>query len=761
MLERVITISNVGRFRNSAAAPNPQFARHTVLFGPNGYGKTTLCAVLRSLERGEPHHIAARRTLGQDQPPSVNLLWDGQPVRFAGGAWSRVEERLSIFDGTYVAENVHSGDVVDITNRRNLYRVIVGRNGVALARREQELAEEGRAIQQRLTAAERALEPLLAGIAAKAFAALPEDPHLDGKLSEARAALNAHQQAAAILARASLVEVRLPELPASLRQALLATLPGVDVEVEQQVAAHIERHRMGDAGEAWLARGAEFAHEDDCPFCGREDLQGVPLIRAYRVLFSDGYAAIREEVENVRAATEQQFGPDAFGELRATAIGNSAAREFWAQHCDLVDPLPALQGLQDRYRDILRRLHQLLGAKAARPLQVADVDDDLEHLSRDVDEVRRSLDSYNQAVRAANDRIDQVRARVAAADERAIRESIANLERVARRHGEQGRQLCEEWRALAEAKAQNTTDKAQIRRQLEEHCRRVVQPYETSINRYLRLFNAGFSIVGVDHAYPGGVATCTYQLRIEEVLVPLGDARAPQDQPSFKTTLSAGDRTTLALAFFLAELEREEDLPQRVVVFDDPFNSQDAYRRRNTIHEIMAVARTGAQIVVLSHDASFLKEIWKKSPHNERASLQLVYHPTTGTKLVAFDMENACQGRAQQELDDLLAFRSANVGEPRDIIKKLRVVLETHFREMYPAAFEPGDNFGVILRKIREGGAEHPAAPWYDELDRINDYTQDYHHGEDPRGAAEPPLDRTELRGFVDQTLRLANAVVG
>lgn len=44
--------------------------------------------------------------------------------------------------------------------------------------------------------------------------------------------------------------------------------------------------------------------------------------------------------------------------------------------------------------------------------------------------------------------------------------------------------------------------------------------------------------------------------------------------PSFKNTLSAGDRTSLALACFLADLERETAWAQKIVVFDDPCHSQ-------------------------------------------------------------------------------------------------------------------------------------------------------------------------------------------
>jgi len=35
---------------------------------------------------------------------------------------------------------------------------------------------------------------------------------------------------------------------------------------------------------------------------------------------------------------------------------------------------------------------------------------------------------------------------------------------------------------------------------------------------------------------------------------------------------------------------RDPAIASKVVVFDDPFNSQDAFRRRQTVHEITKVA---------------------------------------------------------------------------------------------------------------------------------------------------------------------------
>ncbi|RWK54847.1 MAG: hypothetical protein EOR45_37675, partial [Mesorhizobium sp.] len=76
MLKKFIAIKNVGRFRNSAGTPNPQLKRQTFIAGANGFGKTTICAILRSLSSGEPAHVVGRKTLGSTDPLSVELLLD-------------------------------------------------------------------------------------------------------------------------------------------------------------------------------------------------------------------------------------------------------------------------------------------------------------------------------------------------------------------------------------------------------------------------------------------------------------------------------------------------------------------------------------------------------------------------------------------------------------------------------------------------------------------------------------------------------------
>ena len=123
------------------------------------------------------------------------------------------------------------------------------------------------------------------------------------------------------------------------------------------------------------------------------------------------------------------------------------------------------------------------------------------------------------------------------------------------------------------------------------------------------------------HQQLGGVASSTYQISINNTPVVLGDGTTPLDRPSFRNTLSAGDKSTLALAFFLAQLMRDPGRASKVVVFDDPFNSQDNFRRECTVARIKRCGDLTAQVILLSHDGPFLKRVWDRIGAAERKAL--------------------------------------------------------------------------------------------------------------------------------------------
>ncbi|HNS44951.1 MAG TPA: hypothetical protein PKH37_06975 [Alphaproteobacteria bacterium] len=130
-----------------------------------------------------------------------------------------------------------------------------------------------------------------------------------------------------------------------------------------------------------------------------------------------------------------------------------------------------------------------------------------------------------------------------------------------------------------------------------------------------------------------------------------------------------------------------------------------------------------------------------------------------GVKILPHDLEKACQGRTASDTDDLQAFLTSGAGKHIDLVRKMRAVLETYMRATYPALFGDADWLGEIVGKIRAGGITHEAVGLYNELDAINDYTKQYHHGENVADATPDVIDATELTGFTKRTLRIVRAI--
>jgi wobble nucleotide-excising tRNase len=246
---------------------------------------------------------------------------------------------------------------------------------------------------------------------------------------------------------------------------------------------------------------------------------------------------------------------------------------------------------------------------------------------------------------------------------------------------------------------------------------------------------------------------------INQNAVDLGDLTTPVDRPSFKNTLSAGDRSTLALAFFLANLEQDTDRTRKTVVFDDPFTSMDSFRRNHTVHQIQKCGEACAQVIVLSHEPTFLHLIWSRIAPADRKTLWLARVGEENTTIVEWDIERAVQDRFRLDIDTLLRFFSEGEGDPRNVIQKIRPVLEAYCRALCPTQFGDQDMMGTIIERIRDTGAAHQLFGMVEDLDELNMYCRRYHHGEGPNPAAEQ-IDDAELQGYVRRTLKVVSYLV-
>ncbi len=330
MLRKFVTIKNVGRFSDFGARGDVELKRYNLIFAENGRGKTTLCALLRSLQSGDGAHVLGRSTLGAPDPPEVEIRTNAGTMCFRNGSWSATVPEIAVFDSTFISENVYAGDIVSIGQKRNLYGVIVGKAGVDLAQQIAELDGKSRAKAAEI--AEKAAEVRSFApreMPVDVFIAVDEDAGIAEKIAAKEKELASVKQAAQIKSRGGLHPLSLPNFGRAALEALLGkTVEGIAVDAERLLNEQVANHAMHGRGQAWLSEGLQYIRGNSCPFSNQQLDAAAALIAAYRAFFSAEYNGLRDEIAAMRRKIETDLGDRAVAEIEKTAEHNATAAEF-------------------------------------------------------------------------------------------------------------------------------------------------------------------------------------------------------------------------------------------------------------------------------------------------------------------------------------------------------------------------------------------------------------------------------------------------
>ena len=586
------------------------------------------------------------------------------------------------------------------------------------------------------------------------FAGLPEDPAIEKNIAETTRKAKALAHSDQIQRRAGLGNLTLPKFPSELSDILARTLAGIASDVERQITDHIAAHSMAERGEAWLSEGLQFVRDDDCPFCNQK-LTGIDLIEAYRAFFGETYHGFRDDIARFSQHVQAEFGDRAIAAIDRIIHQNIAACEFWDQYCAITPPvLPQHVDVSATVTAMRQTCVQLLARKQAAPLQTIESSEALAAACNALDELASAIAAYNTAVDAANTMIEAKKQESNTTDLPAQPAMLARLRAQKVRHAPSVKRAYQVFQKLKEAKEALDRQKANTRAQLDTHTATVIENYGRSVSRILDRFHADFQISTPTHNYRGGTASSSYRIVINDVSVNLGTPETSRDRPSFKNTLSAGDRSTLALSLFFAGLEHDPERARKVVVLDDPFNSQDAFRQSHTVQQIKRLSESCGQVIVLSHNQHFLKLLWDRLPPAHRKTLQLGRVGEQNTTISEWDIEDAVKSRYRADVEKLQRYYSDSEGNPRDVVQKIRPVLEGYCRNLYPSEFTDSNMLGQIIAKISAAGDTHALYEVLEDLDDLNASTRRYHHAENPNAVTEP-LDDSELRASVKRTLNL------
>jgi wobble nucleotide-excising tRNase len=535
-----------------------------------------------------------------------------------------------------------------------------------------------------------------------------------------------------------------------------STLADVQAETAARVREHLRR--LGRGGEAWVGDGmsriadaSEGQDGDVCPFCA-QGLAGSPLIRHYEVYFSEAYNGLKSAVIDTGKGVADAHSGEiqaAFERAVRVAVQN---REFWRGFMDVPDIDVDTAAILRSWTAAREAVLTVLRAKAAAPLEAMTLPPEAIAAVETFASDAQAIADVSATLTACNGQIALVKEQATAANVATLTADLARVEAVKARHLPPLNAACDAYVAEKEAKAESERLRNEARTALDQYRTAIFPAYEQAINDYLGRFNAGFRLGAVGSVNTRAGSSANYNVVINNVAVGL----TANGGPSFRTTLSAGDRNTLALAFFFASLEQDPNLTDKIVVIDDPMTSLDEHRSLATILELRALVGRVRQVIVLSHSKPFLCQIWEGADAQTRSALR-ISRDGNGSTLASWDVHQDCITEHDKHHALVSAYiQAANAANERPVAQALRPILEAYMRVAYPPLFPPGSLLGPFLNVCRQrlGQANEVLnAADIAELERLLNYANRFHHDSNPAWQTVAINDQ-ELLDHAQRTLR-------
>lgn len=748
-VETIKLLRNVGQF-DSVSCQIP-LSKMPLIYAENGRGKTTLAAIFRSLSTGDASLIQERTRIGSTNSPHIILNINGSSATFQNGAWSSSMDRIAVFDDNFVAQNVCSGIEIEPAHRQKLHELIIGAQGITLSNNVQQYAAKIDEHNRTLRAKEEAIPLATRGnMTIEKYCAIPPVIDIDLKVKQAERRVEAANAASAIERQQPFLPFALPTIDKNEIESVLTLSMA---ELQSSAGAMVQAHfaALGKGGEEWVADGmARLGALPSCPFCA-QDLSPSQIIKHYEAYFSNAYKNLRNTILNTKQSVASANSGEVIAAFERSVKVAIQSREFWCKFIDIPEIDLDTASISRLWIDASEEILAALTTKYDSPLEPI-------HLSA---EGILAIQAYSASIatvadlseqlQSFYDQIQLIKEQTASANLAALVADLQTLKLTQGRYASAVDAICVEY--LQEKAAKSITEdlRDQAKAALDQYRQAIFPAYETAINNYLQKFNAGFRLTSVTSTNNRQGPSCTYSVLINSLPIALTASTGP----SFRNTLSAGDRNTLALAFFFASLDQDSNLAQKVVIIDDPMTSLDEHRSLATVLEMRRLLPRISQLIVLSHSKPFLCNLWEGTDTTIRSALR-INRNGTGSTLAVWDVRQDCL--TEHDRRHKLVTEHLQAGNPsveRAVAAALRPIMEAFMRVAYPATFPPGTLLGRFCETCRQkiGTSEQIMSQTnVDELRALLDYANKFHHDTNPAWETEHINDQ-ELRDFCERTL--------
>lgn len=773
MIQVIEKIDRVGVLNGFDGSEHP-LTRLSLIYAGNGRGKSTLSAVLAAAGSGNADSLSERQSLGTTGPAHVRLQCLGTSQRVLNrGAWTGGPLRTRVFDTQFVDQNVHTGGEVSPSHRQGLLALAIGATAVD----QQEKLEAAKGLAAMAKAGRERIEAEILAMAHavdrscsfSTFHQLQVPAASDLLVSEAETSLNDAKNVSAIFALPLPAELKTTNLDLSdLFEALGEALSDLHGAARLRVAEHIS-HLDAESSqgnvEAWLSAGVGFAPDAECPFCG-QSTTGIDLVDMYAEFFDSEYGDLRDRLDQLNG----RLGDAARERLQAQlAIEYERASTFtaaWKSHVDVPD-LPKLEPVTERLTDFGKVFDALLARKMERFDKFVDAGDNRPALEASVLALPVLVEEVNASIRQACSDIEAYKDSLVVSSVEQLEAKLVAARLAQLKGNTDVQELFTEWTKAKSEVAKRDAEATAARNASKDAMNATLADFEVAINAHLKTMHAQFRIEKVAPTYAGGTSRANYGLKLRETSIDISGGNPP-----FRIALSEGDKRTLAFAFFCATLQTDQDLRGQVIVVDDPVTSLDKHRRTHTTNTLNDFSMRGAQVIILAHDATYLREVREKFGRKEvdshgdlRPSTELeLYRNNIGdTSLRAHDLDRECESKYFRNHRQIRAFLDVEAVDGALVShtsagQAIRPLVEAYLHRRFPGRIpKETKTLGSVIRHINSKTSPDVlsyAKSIVPELTEINEFGMRYHHNTES-DIDQPEPDDDEVRAFAQRALRV------
>jgi wobble nucleotide-excising tRNase len=735
MIHKVERLVSIGKFRSYQATGDVSFRKLTLFYAENGTGKTTLTAVFRSLTLNKPDIIIKRISTNAVVPQAAqiiqrDLLGNNSFHTYRPTGWSNLFPDIEIFDIHFVNENIYSGFDFNEEHKKQLHEFVIGAQGVAIKQQIEQNKFDKSASRQRISVLENdIIQQVGNGFAANQIntflnLSISQAENIDDRIIAAETALSNARANSVIQTLQTLSVIQTLNCGIdfeAIKKELETTTETIQDIVLQEMfnkhCADLTINRI-EAAETWLQTGFDYlsnkkkAINDEgvtlsltCPFCQQPVNDTLDIFKAYTLRFNESFNNFIQRIQN-HLATLVDFNLDAQILLLDNINQMNTERIIsWVTHLptDVQPPIYNIIFDNTVLKAELQSLINLVQQKLQNPSEQVSVDS-VNTFQTSIQAICNNITIYNQSVTSYNNTIISFRTGIQT--ERQAQEELNRLNIIKKRFEPVIGSLCisfvsekQNLRALEQAYTQ-------LVQQEQASATAFFSTYKDRINYYLgQIFKTPFQIDDVVHIPPQGRAIQSkigYKLTIDGQ-----DVSFDPNQPNCaKDCLSEGDKSSIALAFFLAKMDIDPGRADKVLVFDDPLSSFDSNRRLYTVQLIRDLFSQIKQIIVLSHNEYFLYEVSKGIARGDTKTLRISENfVSRSSKIEPLNLDDLVEieyFKHIKELEDFL--QNADINQKDKVLGHMRNILEAHIRFKFyrqiSAIPENSRTFGNLINEL-------------------------------------------------------------